>query len=163
MELTLWFIPNHMRPSFSIKALHKGAFEKPGSFRDRIYLTDVVDALWRCAQPFAGGTALSLLSHKDYFITRADIAMPGVGVEIEGHRLGLSSWSSAFRVKLMGDEPRVKGYLQKVLASLGRMPLNAPYWGQGEWDALQRQNSQDRASLVDDWKRALPGNALMGQ
>jgi hypothetical protein len=156
LDVNLWMIPNHMRPSFSIKALRKGALEKPGSFRDRIYLTDVGDALWRTAMAMSPDAVLQLRSHKNYLMNKADVSMSGLWVQIEGHKLGLSSWSSAFRVRLVGDEPRVIGYLEKFLKALGRMPFNSPYWGQNEWDIMQREHSVTRASLIGEWKRSLP-------
>ena len=155
-------IPNHVRPSHSIKGLKKGAFERSRSFRDRIYLTDVGDALWRAATASGAQAAFSLRSHKQYMITGADIVAGDIAVHIEGYKLGMSSWTTAFRVNIKGGDRTGALFLDRVLANLGRVPNDSPYWGPNEWETIQNTHRVTRDAMAAPWKQVLPGRSWSG-
>jgi hypothetical protein len=149
-------LPNHMRPSHSIKGLRKGIFEKPRSFRDRLYLTDVGDALLAAARTPGNEPRFRLRSHKNYLLTGAVIEGGGVTVHIEGHKMGRSTWTAAFVVQVSGSDQAVRIFLEKVLGILGRVPVTSPYWTPVEWEAVRSAHSVDREAMLRPWKAALP-------
>jgi hypothetical protein len=145
-----------MKPSHSIKGLRKGSFEKPRSFRDRIYLTDVGEALWQAALGISPDARLSLLSHRNYMLTRATITAGSLSVHVEGYTVGRSSFTSAFRVSIVGEQGSIGTFLGRVVGSLDRTPFTSPYWGDPEWGALEKEHLVTRESIRDGWRKALP-------
>ncbi len=156
LDIRIWMLPNHMRPSHSIKGLRKGNFEKPRSFRDRLYLTDVGDALWQAARAPGGEPRFRLRSHKNYLLTGAEIEGGGIRAVIEGHKMGRSTWTAAFIVQVSGSDQAVRAFLEKVLGILGRVPVTSPYWTSGEWEAVRASHSVDREGMLRPWRAALP-------
>lgn len=159
MDVWVWMIPNHMRPSHSIKGLKRGAFERSHSFRDRIYLTDVGDALWRAAEVSGAPASFTLRSHRQYMITKAEISAGDITIDIEGHRLGMSSWTHAFRVNVKGGDRTGALFLDKVLGNLGRVPIDSPYWGANEWETIRNTYRITRDAMMAPWRQALPNRS----
>lgn len=156
LDIRIWMLPNHMRPSHSIKGLRKGNFEKPRSFRDRLYLTDVGAALLGAARTPGNEPRFRLRSHKNYLLTGAEIEGGGVKVVIEGYKMGRSTWTAAFVVNVSGSDQAVRLYLEKVLGLLGRVPVTSPYWTPVEWEAVHTAHNVTREGMLHPWRAALP-------
>ena len=82
--------------------------------------------------------------------------MPSLLVVIEGHKMGMSSWTSAFSVTVSGEDRLVTLYLDDVVSRLGRVPSSSPYWGQGEWETIRRLHAVGEKELMIPWKQVLP-------
>jgi hypothetical protein len=157
LESRLWLLPNHLRPSQSIKGLKRGRLEKPHSFRDRIYLTDVGEAVWGTARGTGPGATIRLAAHRSYLMTRLEVFATGLGIILEGHKVGRSSWTAAFLLTVTGEPAAVARYLGGVLGRLGRPPYTSPYWGEQEWRAMAGAHEIDQDGMSRGWETALPG------
>jgi hypothetical protein len=117
----------------------------------------VGECIWRAVSAQGGSPTFKLKSHSNYLLTRALFSGSGVAVDLTGHKLGRSSWTLAFQIKVSGESWTVAAFLNRLVTTMGRPPFASPYWTELEWETLESKHNVSRTVLGEAWRKALPG------
>lgn len=156
---SLYAMPTHLRPSMSYKGLSSGVFETPKTFKDRVYLTDIVDTFRTVVFNGSNDADLKLLWRKGYFPWRIRVKLYGGSIVLTGKLFGESSWNSAVLMQFKNlDDVRnsqLKGMLEEFVTALNRPPYESPYWTDETWQNFTKTQKISRVSVEDGWAEYL--------
>ena len=161
-------MPNHLRPSRSYKGLTKGMMESPRTFKDRIYLTDVVDSLWQVVSTGYPGMSVEILWRKRYFPWRIKIQRDcGGHILLEGRLIGDTTWASVVEMRFNGLEAgggmRIDDVLEAFVQRLGRPPYETPYWTDEIWSRFLGQKQLARQTVEAAWASNFSQRSNLGK
>ncbi|MBN1389185.1 MAG: hypothetical protein JXA22_00930 [Candidatus Thermoplasmatota archaeon] len=157
---TYWIIPIHVRPVISYNAIMDGRITGPSSGMDRFNLTEVGDLILGHFRD--NGAEMRLKNVEPPFPWEMIFRMDGEAkASLLGLKVGPSTFRSIFKLLHTG-EPGVVSIISDSLSSLGRDPLDSPYWGDAEWQSFQKMYRLTRDRIASDnsslW--SLPGSEL---
>jgi hypothetical protein len=143
---TLWLIPVHVRPVVSYEGLTSGLLRDPATGLDRFNLTDVGESLFKNLS--SNGFDIKLKGVDLPFPWEMVFKLEGEPkASLRGIRVGPSTYRSIF--KLMFEEDRsTSGPVLSTVTSLGRDPLDSPYWDDVTWELFLGQFKMDRSKVI---------------
>jgi hypothetical protein len=143
---TLWLIPLHVRPVISYEGLIRSVLRDPATGLDRFNLTDVGEAFFRNLS--SSGFDLKIKGVDLPFPWEMIFKLHGEPkVSLRGIRVGPSTYRSIFKL-IFEEEGTVSGLVLSTVRSMGRDPLDSPYWDDSTWEIFQGQFKMDRDSIV---------------
>jgi hypothetical protein len=153
-------MPNHLRPSKSYKGLTRNRLESPTTFKDRIYLTDIVDSFWQVFSEHYPDVSIGILWRKRYFPWRIQIERRGDGhLLMAGKLYGESTWTSAVELQFNdlngGSGTDLDTLLERFVELLGRPPYESPYWDDDVWQKFTEETGIKRSKIEGEWAKYL--------
>lgn len=145
---TLWVIPMHVRPVISLNALLDGRIREPSTGMDRFNLTDVGDIFFRLFRERKAEVRLKNVE-PPFPWEMVFMINDGPNVSIRGIKVGPSTYRSIFKMVHTGEN-EVKSIISIGLRSLGRDPLDSPYWNDENWQLFQKRFRLTRDAIVSD-------------
>ncbi|MBN1540369.1 MAG: hypothetical protein JW939_09515 [Candidatus Thermoplasmatota archaeon] len=145
---TLWLIPIHVRPVISFNALLDGKVREPSNGMDRLNLTDVGDIFFNLFRD--SKARVRLKNVEPPFPWEMVFWMNGEAkVSLRGIKVGPSTYRSIFKM-VHNREDEVISIISAGLRSLGRDPLDSPYWNDENWQLFQKMFRLTRDAIDSD-------------
>jgi len=133
--------------------------ETPRTFTDRIYLTDIVDIIWKVISEAETGAEIQLLWRKRYFPWRMKLTLYGGSILLSSKLFGESSWTSTVEMQFSDFNGsyavRIDDIIQKFVIALGRPPYESPYWDDITWQKFSDSTNISRQQVQTYWSRYL--------
>jgi hypothetical protein len=141
----------------SYKGLSASRLETPRNFTDRIYLTDIVETLWKVISGTDDGSSIKLLWRKRYFPWRISITLPEGSILLLAKLLGDSSWTSVIEMQFSDFEGNGTAKVEKVITEfvvlLGRPPYESQYWNDNVWSTFVNAYNISRNQVEGAWTK----------